>query len=86
MVQALNKIKLLNYQQNSYFQCRILPKLISKHTDVFKYINCKFWDKVHKEKTGFINILGRKHIEQICNLVNCFTIETSFGVYINKEN
>lgn len=38
-----------------------------------------------KENTGIFFMLGRKCIQYLCNLVNSFTIETSFGLYVNSE-
>lgn len=62
-----------------YLKIRMLPKLISERTDIFRYFSCKF--KLEKYKEGCARIALWKEF----NIPHCFTLECSAFGYINKE-
>ena len=50
---------------------RILPKLMSEQTQMFRYYSCKFRIQPSKEKTARV-VLWREF-----NIMNCYTLEAS---------
>jgi hypothetical protein len=62
-----------------YFKLRVLPKLLSEETNMFRYFSCKF--KVEKSKEKAARIVLWREFE----ITNCFTLEASFHGYLNEE-
>jgi cytosolic carboxypeptidase protein 2/3 len=58
---------------------RVLPKLMSEQTEMFRFFSCKFRIQRSKEKTARV-VLWREF-----NIMNCFTLEASFHGYFDKE-
>jgi len=58
---------------------RVLPKLMSEQTEMFRFFSCKFRIQRSKEKTARV-VLWREF-----NIMNCFTLEASFYGYFDKE-
>ena len=55
-----------------YLKMRILPKLFSEKTEMFRFFSCKFRVTRIKEKTARV-VLWKEF-----NIMNCFTLESSF--------
>jgi hypothetical protein len=62
-----------------YFGLRILPKLMSEKTEMFRFYSCKFRNEKSKAKSA------RLVVWKEFNLMNSFTLETSFHGYLNSE-
>ena len=66
-----------------YLRVRVLPKLMSERTEMFRYWACKF--RVEKSKKRAARIVLWKEY----GITNCYTLEASFHGYIslgrNKE-
>ncbi|CAD8208102.1 unnamed protein product [Paramecium octaurelia] len=62
----------------NYYKCRILPKLLSQKTDMFRFYSSLFKISLNKRSTA------RGVFSQLYDIVNCFTIETSIGKYYNQ--
>jgi len=58
---------------------RILPKLLSENTNMFRYFACKFWNEKSKWKAARL-ILWKEF-----NLMNSFTLEASFNGYVDEN-
>lgn len=56
----------------NYLQMRILPRLLSERTSMFRFFSSKFKVEPSKEKTARV-VLWREF-----DIVNCFTLEASF--------
>lgn len=56
---------------SKYLKMRILPKLMSEQTEMFRYFSCKFRIQPSKERTARV-VLWREF-----NIMNCFTLEAS---------
>lgn len=63
-----------------YLRMRVIPRLLSEETDMFRYYSCRFTHEKSKAKTARIVI----HKE--LNITNCFTLESSFHAYFDKQN
>ena len=62
-----------------YLKIRILPKLMSEQSEMFRFYACKFRIEKSKEKTARV-VLWREF-----NILNCFTLEASFQGYFDSE-
>ncbi|CAD8109409.1 unnamed protein product [Paramecium sonneborni] len=62
----------------NYYKCRILPKLLSQKTDMFRFYSSIFRITQSKQTTA------RGVFANLYDIVNCFTIETSNGNYYNQ--
>jgi hypothetical protein len=58
---------------------RIIPKLLSEETAMFRYFSCKFKLEPSKMRTARI-VLFKEF-----GIMNSFTIEASFQGYISKD-
>lgn len=56
----------------NYLKMRILPRLLSERTSMFRFFSSKFKVEPSKEKTARV-VLWREF-----DIVNCFTLEASF--------
>ncbi|CAK61401.1 unnamed protein product (macronuclear) [Paramecium tetraurelia] len=65
-------------QNYNYYKCRILPKLLSQRTEMFRFYSSIFRISSNKRSTA------RGVFAQLYDIVNCFTIETSNGNYYNQ--
>lgn len=63
-----------------YLRMRVIPRLLSEDTDMFRYYSCRFVHEKSKAKTARIVI----HKE--LGITNCFTLESSFHAYFDKNN
>ena len=63
----------------NYYKIRILPKLLSKITEMFRFQSCLF--RVSKPKYG----TSRAVFSMYYNISNCYTLEASFGSFINSQ-
>lgn len=65
----------------NYFKCRLMPKLLSTSTEMFRYYACIFKITAQKRNTA------RSIIFNQFEIVNCFTIEASNGsYYVHSEH
>ena len=62
---------------SKYLQMRVLPKLMSEQSEMFRYFSCKFRITYPKEKTARV-VIWREN-----NITNCYTLEASFQGYFN---
>jgi len=62
-----------------YFKMRMIPKLMSEKSELFRFFSCKFRVAPCKETTARVVLWNE------FNITNCFTIEASFHGYFNKE-
>lgn len=58
---------------------RILPKILSEQTSMFRFFASRFKIEKSKEKTARV-VLFREF-----NILNCFTLEASFLGYFNQK-
>jgi hypothetical protein len=58
---------------------RVLPKLLSEKTEMFRFWGCKF--RVQKSKLKAARLVLWKEF----NIMNCFTLEASFHGYLTKQ-
>jgi len=63
----------------NYFRMRIIPKLLSEETAMFRYFSCKFKLEASKMRTARV-VLFKEF-----GIMNSFTIEASFQGYISKN-
>lgn len=62
-----------------YLKIRIMPRLLSEKTQMFRYYSCRFRNEAHKMHCSRLTIYRE------CNLPQCYTIETSIMGFLNKE-
>ena len=62
-----------------YIKMRILPKLLSESTQMFRFFSCKFRVTPAKIKTARV-VLWKEF-----NIMNCYTLESSFQGYFNHD-
>jgi len=62
-----------------YLKMRVLPKLMSEQSEVFRFYSCKFRIQRSKERTARV-VLWREF-----NVMNCYTLEASFYGFFDKE-
>lgn len=58
---------------------RVIPKLLSEETDMFRYHSCSFLNEKSKETAARI-VLYKEF-----DIFNCFTLEASFHGYFDKD-
>lgn len=58
-----------------YLKMRVLPKLLSERTEMFRFYSCKF--RIQKSKLKAARVVLWKEF----NIMNCFTLEASFHAY-----
>jgi cytosolic carboxypeptidase protein 2/3 len=70
-----------HFPLHSEYHCkiRVIPKLISENTEIFRYYSCKFRNDWSKRKAARL-VVSREH-----HLPYCYTIETSSYAYIDSE-
>ena len=62
-----------------YIKQRVLPKIISERTQMFRYYGCRFrYDKSKKKSARLV-------IASEFNVMNSLTIEASFYAYVNQN-
>lgn len=61
----------------NYFKMRIIPKLLSEETSMFRYFSCRFRLEASKMKTARI-VLFKEF-----GIFNSFTLEASFHGFLN---
>lgn len=62
-----------------YLKIRVMPRLLSEKSQMFRYYSCRFRNEAHK-----INC-SRLTIFRDCNLPHCYTIETSIMGFLSKD-
>lgn len=62
-----------------YLKIRMMPKLVSERTEMFRYYSCKFRIEKYKESCARISLW------RDFNISNCYTIETSAMGFLNKN-
>lgn len=62
-----------------YSDVRVLAKLLSNRTDMFRYYSCKFRNERSKQKTARL-VLSKEF-----DLMNSFTVEASFHGYLTQD-
>jgi hypothetical protein len=66
-------------QDEKYYRCRIIPKLLSEETSKFRFHSCQFKYEASKRKTARI-VLAREY-----NIQNCYTLEASFHGHFDPD-
>jgi cytosolic carboxypeptidase protein 2/3 len=61
-----------------YLKMRVLPKLLSERTEMFRFYSCKF--RIQKSKLKAARVVLWKEF----NIMNCFTLEASFHGYFTR--
>ncbi len=64
---------------DKYLKMRVIPKLLSDETEMFRYHSCSFLNEKSKETAARISL----HKE--FNIFNCFTLEASFHGYFDRD-
>lgn len=64
---------------NTYFNIRLLPKYLSKKTDIFRYYSCKFKSEKSMRQSA------RLVMSQNLNIKYTYTMENSLYGYIDQE-
>ena len=62
-----------------YMRMRVIPKLMSEKSEMFRFFSCKFRMQESKKKTARV-VMWKEF-----NIQNCFTLESSFYGYFNKD-
>lgn len=62
-----------------YLKMRVLPKLLSERSDMFRFYSCKF--RIQKSKLKAARVVLWKEF----SIMNCFTLEASFHGYLDKD-
>ncbi|CDW76472.1 zinc carboxypeptidase family protein [Stylonychia lemnae] len=62
-----------------YLKIRIMPKLLSERSEMFRYFSCKFRFEQYKQGCA------RQALWNAFNIQNCYTIECSALGYYNKD-
>jgi len=62
-----------------YLKMRVMPKLMSEQSEMFRFYSCKFRIQRSKEKTARV-VLWREF-----NIMNCYTLEASFHGFFDRE-
>ena len=65
---------------DKYLKMRVLPKLLSEETEMFRYHSCKFVNEKYKQRAARI-VLAKE-----LSIFNCFTFEASFHGYFDRDN
>ena len=61
-----------------YFKVRVIPKLLSEETEMFRFFGCRFQNDLCKARAARI-VLWKE-----LGISNCFTIEASFHGYFDQ--
>ena len=64
---------------DKYYTMRVIPKLMSERTQMFRYYSCKFRNDKEKAKAA------RMVVSKEFGLANSYTLEASFHGYLNSE-
>jgi cytosolic carboxypeptidase protein 2/3 len=64
-----------NLTQPEYYKCRVFPKLLASHTNIFRYYSCSYTIPSDKRSTARAVMLSEMLIPQV------FTVESSLGFY-----
>ena len=64
---------------DKYYKVRVIPKLLSEETEMFRYHSCRFLNE--KSKRTAARIVLNKEL----GIFNCFTFEASFHSYYDHE-
>jgi len=64
---------------DKYIKVRLIPKILSEITEMFRYYSCRFRSERYKESCARIT-MGK-----IFNVVNCFCLECSSFGFISKD-
>ena len=62
-----------------YYTMRVIPKLMSERTQMFRYYSCKFRNDKEKEKAA------RLVVSKEFGLANSYTLEASFHGFLNTD-
>lgn len=62
-----------------YLKIRILPKLLSEKTQMFRYYSCRYKNEISKQNCS------RLTIHRSCNIPNCYTIESSVMGFLTED-
>jgi len=62
-----------------YIKMRVIPKLLSERTEMFRFYSCKF--RIEKCKLKAARVVLWKQF----SIMNCFTLEASFHGFLNNE-
>lgn len=68
-----------NIMDSYYYESRILPRMLSKRTPMFRYYSCVFKIEEAKKTTA------RAIFNKLFDIPMCFTIEASNGSYYDTE-
>ena len=68
-----------NITQSLYYKCRVLPKILSTITPIFRYYGCTYDIPYEKRATARAVMLSE------LNLPIFFTVETSLGFYFDPS-
>lgn len=66
--------------EENYMKIRMIPKLLSEWTDMFRYYSCKFMAQDHLKECAWLSIWRAFH-----GMIQCFTLEASYFGYISKD-
>lgn len=69
----------LPLHSDKYLKMRVIPKLLSDETEMFRYHSCRFLNEKSKETAARI-ALNREF-----NIYNSFTLEASFHGYFDRD-
>ena len=68
-----------NITQSLYYKCRVLPKILSNITPIFRYYGCSYEIPYDKRSTARAVMLSELMIPIV------FTVETSLGFYFDPN-
>lgn len=66
-------------QDDKYYRCRMIPKLLSEETSKFRFHSCQFKYEACKRKTARI-VFAMEY-----NIMNCYTLEASFHGHFDQN-
>ncbi len=64
---------------DKYLKMRVIPKLLSEETEMFRFHSCKFQNELSKEKAARLTLYKQ------FGIFNCFALEASFHGYYTKD-
>jgi hypothetical protein len=62
-----------------YLKMRVLPKIFSEASEMFRFYSCKF--RIEKSKLKAARVVLWKEFK----IMNCFTLESSFHAFFDRE-
>lgn len=65
---------------DKYLKMRVIPRLLSDETDMFRFHSCRFVNEKSKAKAA------RIVINKECGVMNCYTLEASFHSWFDRDN